>query len=338
MIREASGITRVDDKLLIVGDDADGMYFEFPLNGQIGPIIPIDPVKVKEIPMHGAALAMDLESIDVLADGRIAVLSEQLHCLIAQKNLKSDHFSVLAEYDKTVTEFGNRGLEGLAVKPLDDGTSKIAVLWEGGYPIYELVPVDLREPAGRLPLRPIIIVHELQRGDAAECIEDPAHYIPLNVPEPTGDPPGAQRFRGTDLVWHSWSRDTKKGHFEEGFIVLLSSENSPPDNTTISKEFKTKILQRFTLEGNPVGDPLHLNAIGREALKKFNEKIPPHLSHETIKHMATVTALLEEKKWENINWEGLDWLEEGDRLIVIYDQWPKDPPFALVVDIPDEWK
>lgn len=338
VICEASGITRVDDKLLIVGDDADGRYFELPLNGQTGPVIPIDPVNVKEVPLPGAELAMDLEGIDILADGRIAVLSEQLHCLIAQESLERDHFTVISEYDKTVTEFGNRGLEGLAVKELDDGASKIAVLWEGGYPLYPLVPVDLREPVGRLPLRPVIIVHELQKGEAAGLVHDPSYYIPLNVPEPTGAPPAAQRFRGTDLVWHNWHSDTNNGHLEEGFIVLLSSENSPPDSKDSSKEFKTKILQRFALDGNPFGDPLSINEIGKKALKKYNEAVPPHLSQEMTVHMKKVTASLEEKNWENINWEGLDWFEEGKSFVVIYDRWPKDPPFALVIDIPEEWK
>ena len=118
VIREASGIVRVDDRLLIVGDDADGRYFELQLEGQAGPIIPIDPQKIKEIQLHQAELAMDLEGIDIMADGRIAILSEQLHCLIAEKMPGSNTYGVIAEYDKTVTEFGNRGLEGLAIKQL----------------------------------------------------------------------------------------------------------------------------------------------------------------------------------------------------------------------------
>ena len=258
VIREASGITRVDNKLLIVGDDADGRYFELRLDSQHGPIIPIDPVKVKEVPMPGAVLAMDLEGIDVLADGRIAVLSEQLHCLIAKEKIAGDYFSVVAEYDKTVTEFGNRGLEGLAVRKLDATTSRVAVLWEGGYPIHNLVPVELREHAGRLPLRPVIIVHDIQKNEALGLIKDPLYYIILNVSEPGGHPPEAQRFRGTDLVWHHWHSDTEKESLEEGFIVLLSSENSPPDHTKIPQKYENKILQRFTLDGHPIGDPLFI--------------------------------------------------------------------------------
>ncbi len=94
IVQEASGIARLDDKLIMVGDDADGKYFELNLDGRSGPIIPVDPEKVKEVILSGAELAMDLEGIDVLADGRIAILSEQLRCLIAKESLGSDHYVV----------------------------------------------------------------------------------------------------------------------------------------------------------------------------------------------------------------------------------------------------
>ena len=57
-----------------------------------------------------------------------------------------------------------------------------------------------------------------------------------------------------------------------------------------------------------------------------------------LTHIEEIAALLEKGNWENLNWEGLGWFERGKSLIAIYDRWPKDPPFALVIDILDEWK
>ena len=71
IVCEASGIARIDNTLLIVGDDADGRYFVLPLRERSGPIIPIDPETVEEVVLPHAELAMDLEAIDELADGRV---------------------------------------------------------------------------------------------------------------------------------------------------------------------------------------------------------------------------------------------------------------------------
>lgn len=338
VVREASDIARVNNKLFIVGDDADGRYFELRLEDQTGSIIPIDSEKVRAVFLPQAELAMDLEGIDNMADGRIAILSEQLHCLIAEKMPGLHTHGVIAEYDKTLIEFGNRGLEGLAIKRLSNGTSRIAVLWEGGYPIYKMVPKQLREHVGRLPLKPVIIVHEIERGQVAGIVDKPLHSIMLNVPEPEGEPPLAQRFRATDLVWYDWPDEGKKEDSKEGFIVLMSSENAPPESTGSPTEYRVKILQRFSLDGNPRGEPLFINEVCKQYLRDFVINKPAFVSHEILAHIKEVATLLDEGNWENINWEGLDWFEEGRSLIAIYDKWPMDPPFALVIDIPEEWK
>jgi hypothetical protein len=338
VIHEASGIARIDDRLIIVGDDADGRYYEMELNGHRWPIIPIDPHRVREVNMPHAELASDLESIDVLNDGRIAVLSEHLRCLIAKENLSSDRYSVVAEYDKALTEFGNRGLEGLSVKRLVNGGSRIAVLWEGGYPLYRLVPFELRNRVGRFPLRPVIVVHDIKKGETVALVDEPLQTLILNVPQPSGKSPMAQRFRGSDLVWHRWVKNKNTDHFEEGFIVLLSSENSPPIDGNVPKEYKQKILQRFNLEGEPVGEPLDVNRSGKEAFEELDEEIFDTLSPRMAAHLKKIRSLFLEEDWEDINWEGLDWFEEGISVITIYDKRRLDPPFALVVKLPDSWK
>ncbi len=337
IIKEASGIARDGDRLIIVGDDADGKYFELDLAGRRGPIIPIDPGSLREITLPGAELAMDLEAIDILADGRIAMLSEQLRCLIARENRQSPTYSVIAEYDRSLTEFGNRGLEGLAVLRNPDGSSKIAVLWEGGYPIYEFVPADIRESVGRKPMKPVIVVHEVGKYETADLIQKPLKQITLHVPRPPGEEPSAQRFRGTDLVWYTWNNE-EAGGAVEGFIVLLSSLNSPSEGSGVPQEYKFKFLQRFDLQGQPVGEPLDLISICREYFEHPVDDICGGMEKKSAAHMRDVISAVRMSHGENINWEGLGWFEEGKSLIAIYDTWPLDPPFAMVFDIPESWK
>ncbi|UCF04694.1 MAG: hypothetical protein JSV33_12320 [bacterium] len=335
VITEASGITRHGNKLIIVGDDADGRYFEIEIDDWSSCLIPIDPLKVNEIPLEHGDFAMDLEAIDILSDGRVAVLSEQLHCLIAAENPGSTRHMVVAEYERILNEFGHRGLEGLAVTDGEDGASRIAVLWEGGYPIFENVPPQIRDRVGRIPLKPIVVVHTIPRGSSVGAVSTGAHLITLDVPEPEGEVPYVQRFRATDLVWFFQKED---GRLREEFIVLLNSENSPPDGEGISKTYERKILQRFDLEGNPVGKPLDLTNTTKRLLYGVSEEDRTRMGGKMAAHLDRIISILEESSWEQINWEGLGWFEEGVRLVAIYDGYPMDPPFAFVIDIPAEWR
>jgi hypothetical protein len=54
--------------------------------------------------------------------------------------------------------------------------------------------------------------------------------------------------------------------------------------------------------------------------------------------MRKVAGMIEDSDGMSVNWEGLSWFEEGVSLVTIYDTWPKDPPFAMIFDIPQEWK
>lgn len=148
-VEEASGITRLDDMLLIVGDKTPGAYFTYPLAKTQEPLITLDPALQTQIQLPEGAVALDLEGIAVLVDGRVVVLSERLRALVGIEG-------IIAEYGTPLTEFGNRGLEGVAVFPDDHGGSRVAVLWEGGYPDYDQVPEELRRIVGRTPLHPVI--------------------------------------------------------------------------------------------------------------------------------------------------------------------------------------
>jgi hypothetical protein len=165
ILEEASGITRVGDELLIVSDNDPGVFYRWPLSGREEGVLMIEPTHVSRTPFTHAAAALDLEGIDRLADGRVVALSERLRALV-------DDQGIVAEYGGPLTEFGNRGLEGLAVRPLPNGDSKVAVLWEGGYPEYYLVPDQLKAVVGRLPLRPVIWVHDLPHGQARLMVRD----------------------------------------------------------------------------------------------------------------------------------------------------------------------
>ncbi len=335
VVTEASGITRVGDYLLIVGDDADGVYFEMKIDDAAGPVIPIDPAKVREVFLPNAGLAMDLEGIDKLADGRIAVLSEQTRCLITEERSDAECLPVAAEYDRTLSEFGQRGLEGLAVARRKDGSSLVAVLWEGGYPLREDLPDELIGAVSGIPMKPVIVIHEIAWKEHCGEVDEPKRRITLNVPEPEGLPPDAQRFRATDLVWY---RRQPSLEDPSELIVILNSENAPADTSLTPIEYKLKILQRFTLEGEPVGESIDINEVCRSALDGLDEGDYALMGTEMADHIRSIRALLESGNWENVNWEGLGWYEENNKLIAIYDAVPKDPPFALVIDIPEEWR
>jgi hypothetical protein len=155
---------------------------------------------------------------------------------------------VVAEYDAHLSEFGKRGLEGVAVRPLPDRASRIAVLWEGGYPEQQHIPEQLRAKLGRRSMQPLIQIHDLDANEENVLIRG-GRLIPLEVPRPPGREPKAQRFRAPDLVWH------RQPDGRWGFIVLLSSENSVE-----KPNYMYHWLLRFSADGKCIGRPIDLDA------------------------------------------------------------------------------
>jgi len=289
----ASGVVRKGDELLIVSDKDPGAYYRYPLANNRGPLITIDSSQLVRVPMPGASLAMDLESIEILADGRVVGLSEQLSALVSEKG-------VVAEYGGPFSELAGIGTEGVAVRPLEDGSSRVAILWEGGYPEFEKLPIQLRGIIAQGALMPVFLVHDILNGQNYGKIRfNLVNQVRLQVPTPKGKGPSAQRFRASDLVWHKWKNQGKE---EWGFIVLLNSKNlaRPP-------QYMYDELLRFDLKGHPVGKMLDLNTL-----------FPKELQH--------------------LNWEGLGWFEEGESLVLVFDNSADQAPAAFVVKLPEDWK
>src|SRR4026209_1281572 len=70
-VEEASGITRLDDMLLIVRDKSPGAYYTYPLAETQEPLITLDPDLQAQIQLPEGAVALNLEGIAVLVDGRV---------------------------------------------------------------------------------------------------------------------------------------------------------------------------------------------------------------------------------------------------------------------------
>lgn len=238
--RDWSGVARKGDRLLLVENRTPGGYFEMELDGT-----PPREVRIKPTwkPWKGRRAFSDLESIDVLADGRIVMLSEDRAALVAKKG-------VLAKYPQSLAEIGNRGLEGIAVRPDEEGGSIVAVLHEGGF---QLIGGSSDEP-----LPPRVFVHgvpkdEKRLGDVSGAI------VELDVERPAD----GQRFRAPDLVWHRLPEDDR-GKQPWGLIVLLGSTDRGSRTFTYSR------LQRFSVDGRRVGKPFDLRTCAQvpEALRR----------------------------------------------------------------------
>ncbi len=300
---------------MIVGDDEHGFLFDLPLSGdeQGGDSIALAPALLKRFPFSTWELALDLEGVAQLADGRTVVVSEARRAIL-------DEGGLVATYDHPFAEFAGRGIEGVAVRRLDHDSSRVAVIWEGGYPNPEILPPPLRDKCEGFAMRPVVVVHDLAAGQRRVLVREheAIAVAELRVPLPPGEEPWAQRFRAPDLVWRDWEEGGARG---EGFIVLLSSSPGEPARPGSPEEcpalengeprpYCYKWLQRFRIDGTPVGEPFDLDA-----------SFPVEL--------------------QTVNWEGMGWFEEGKSLVFVYDeklsQKRVDPQQAVIVPLPKGW-
>jgi hypothetical protein len=286
-LRQASGIALDGPDLIIVGNGTPNTVHRYRLNpsdmptGQ-GPrlaVIEIDETNIET--GFGGKWAVDLEGIDLLADGQVVVLSEATRTLLRRNG-------VVARYPGAFSQIGGRGLEGLAVH----ANGQIAVLWEGGYMSQAYLPTRY-EGAGRLgddPIKPIICSHYAAAGPTALVCGDGQGVTVLQVPN---TPDSSQSFRAPDLVW---------GTDGESYIVLLSSLNAA------TNEFRYKWLQKFTVSGEPLGEPLNLCDDGY---------LPENL-----------------RSGNGGNVEGLGWFEPGRSLILVNDH--SEAATVVIISV-DPW-
>lgn len=173
---EASGVTRYGDSLLIVSDADPGAYHRLPLADVSGHLVPTLPGSTTRCELRGQGLAVDPEAIDVLADGRIFVLSERLRSLVGEQG-------IIAQYNDPLSEVGERGLEGLAVRAgSEPGSSRVAVLWEGGYPEPGALLGQLECRIGNGPLRLVVLAHEVEKDQGSFKVKmDPGDGVELAV-------------------------------------------------------------------------------------------------------------------------------------------------------------
>ncbi len=313
-IEEASGVRRDGDRLLIVGDHEAGTFYSCPVPRLRDGMLPLEPERLSRHRIASGVHGIDLEAIGVLADDRIVVLSERLAALLDEK-------TIVCTYDHSLAEFGGRGLEGLAVRDLGAGRSRVAVLWEGGYPEPKRLPEPVRKKVCDRALPPIVLVHDIEPGDVGLRMRsgNAPPEVELSVPRPKGREPWAQRFRTPDLVWY---RGERNGETEWGFLVLMSSGRGrrpgpeqadaecPKTEGGRPLKYCWRRLQRFDLQGHPWGEPYDLDVV-----------LPPAL--------------------RTANLEGMDWFEEGESLVLVYDEKIArrrlDPQVAVVVPLPEDW-
>jgi len=294
VITEASGVIFHDGALYVVDDSAESAYFRVPLPKKPSGLIPLNGPATKRLELRNVGIWVDLEGIAFLADNRIALLSERFRGLAGRKG-------IIAEYDYPLTEFGRRGLEGVAVRPLANEASRIAVLWEGGYPDVGSLQAQLSEKLGEIPLNPMIFVHDLAAGATVGRIRWKSGLMrcALRPPKPAGEEPKAQRFRAPDLVWYRWPGSQPE---QWGFIVLLSSQNA-----VANPQYLHHWLQRFNTEGVAVGDPIEIA-----------DYVP--------------------KEVGCANWEGLCWYEEGKSVVLVHEGRGKLQPHAFFLELPADWQ
>jgi hypothetical protein len=281
---EASGLVALEDTLFMVGDDNPGLVLRYELTEEQAHNLRTSSggsITIETATIHAdfGDLAIDPEGITFLQGGELALLSERLRALVAGDGIH-------AEYPPDMSEMAGRGLEGVAVST--DG--RIATLWEGGFLNPRAFPgVRAGFDSPSFDVMPsFVCVHSSPEVQGGLVCLNRENFITLNVPSPVDS---SQAFRAPDLVW---------GGEGQSLIVLLSSTDRA------NRVYRYKWLQRFSLTGEPIGEPLNLCDL---------ELLPQHV-----------------RIGRDGNVEGMGWLDVGRTLLLINDTMNPATLVSLQVD------
>ena len=126
-------------------------------------------------------------------------MSERLRAVVRD-------WQTLVEFQEPFTELGNRGLEGLSIRPSEKpGWSSVIVCWEGGFPEEKDLPFL---PGKTLPSQyqnPVVVKFKIDnfsqpleaKSEAKKKGHIAVHQYDVIIPQEDG-----WAFRLTDLVWH----------------------------------------------------------------------------------------------------------------------------------------
>jgi hypothetical protein len=289
---EASGVVRQGDELLLVHDEVPGAFFRLHIESAEG-ILTYGADEPRRVNLEELGEARDLESL-AIGDGRVFVLSEERAELLGQGDSRYRYASYAAP-------IGNRGLEGLAIRPRVGESDLVAALFEGGYLKKSQLKGKLQAQLAGSALDPFVITHALPGvGERLAQAEDPkAERVDLLLGSLPGKVKKGQRFRAVDLVWHP----LKDGTWT--WIVLLSSDAPPKKSSKHSHLW----LQRFDMQGAPLGKHFDLGDWLKEKGKKYRDQG---------------------------DWEGLGWWEPGLSLVLADDTGKKKSHLAFV-PLPAGW-
>ncbi|MEM8686886.1 MAG: hypothetical protein AAGF81_06140 [Pseudomonadota bacterium] len=323
-LQETSGVVRSGDDLLMVGNEDAGTLFRYTMPDPSKRVFALEAATARyEQIKSGAHLARDLEDIAILADKRVVLLSEELSLLLDMNG------NIVVDYDGPFASFGNRGLEGVDVRPDATGqgealASRIAVVWEGGNPQRKKLLWGLQGLAEKKgELRPVVLTHTLKAGQTGLSVKagmkkqkdgKPGHenfrkelkaeLFELDVPQPPDHVDQGRVYRVPALVW----KKLKVGaETQWGFIALLSVYKK-------SQNIDEKRLHKFKANGKRCGKPLKLDALFEDANKHRHASAP--------------------KAKVSWNWEGMSWFDDKRKSLVLVPDRDKDDKASAVVITP----
>lgn len=291
----ADGVVRHGNQLFTVAADNNGRYSSFSIETEPddNPTITLHLKKQSHVLFKHKRTATRLSAIDILTDGRVVALSKNNGTLVGINN-------VIALYPDFSSSLNAIGLEGLAIRPAEGSASMVAILWEGGYA--DADSDELSNHYGRQHLPPKILLHVINKGE--RLLSPLLRVITLDTATIVDNKGESHDFRATDLVWHQHDSNND-GIKEWGFIVLLCSV-SLNQELPEQEQFKFSRLQRFTIEGVPVGHYIDL----------------------TEQQNATTLAA---------HWKGLGWYKEPRKLILTGDKHGPNSSAILFIATPKDW-